>query len=423
MKLNALRDKRNKKVSEARGILNAAAEADRDLTDEEREQYDALMGEVDGLNADITRVERLEAVEATGAAPAATTVTTQPARGPEARTEFETMGEFLHAVRFNPNDQRLSNLYHEGGEGMRSEQNMGEGAAGGFAVPTQFISGIRSIDPQAGIFRPRAEVIPAGTPPDSAVSLLALDQDTADAPNNRYGGVEVNWTAEGGESGDTDAKLREITLQPHEVTGSITVTDRLLRNWGAAGSLLETQLRGAVMSSEDFAFLNGDGVGKPLGMLKANATKKINRAIANKVSYADIVEMVARLHGQGIFYYSKSVLPQLMQMEDTAGHLIWTNSAREGEPAMLAGMPALPSERNPALGTLGDLWCADLTKYLIKDGSGPIVAASEHVHFKSNKTVIKIVWNVDGSPWLKNAFKLENGYEVSPFVALDVPEA
>lgn len=49
------------------------------------------------------------------------------------------------------------------------------------------------------------------------------------------------------------------------------------------------------------------------------------------------------------------------------------------------------------------------------------MAASEHVKFTSNKTVIKIFWNVDGAPWMNEPFKEENGYEVSPFVALDVP--
>jgi hypothetical protein len=29
-------------------------------------------------------------------------------------------------------------------------------------------------------------------------------------------------------------KLREITLTPHEVAGTMTVTDKLLRNWQAA---------------------------------------------------------------------------------------------------------------------------------------------------------------------------------------------
>lgn len=75
------------------------------------------------------------------------------------------------------------------------------------------------------------------------------------------------------------------------------------------------------------------------------------------------------------------------------------------------------------LGQPGDVWLADLKHYLIKDGSGPFVAASEHVYFMQNKTVIKAFWNVDGAPWLTQPIQLENGYQASPFVKLDVPSA
>jgi hypothetical protein len=49
------------------------------------------------------------------------------------------------------------------------------------------------------------------------------------------------------------------------------------------------------------------------------------------------------------------------------------------------------------------------------------VAASEHVKFLENKTVFKIFQNVDGQPWLTAPFTQEGGYQVSPFVVLDIP--
>ena len=59
--------------------------------------------------------------------------------------------------------------------------------------------------------------------------------------------------------------------------------------------------------------------------------------------------------------------------------------------------------------------------YLIKDGSGPFVSASEHVYFTSNKTVIKIFTNVDGKSWLNEPIPLEGSTAntVSPFVVLN----
>jgi hypothetical protein len=79
------------------------------------------------------------------------------------------------------------------------------------------------------------------------------------------------------------------------------------------------------------------------------------------------------------------------------------------------------SERNPALGTKGDLTLLSPQLCLIKDGCGPIAASSEHIYFLSNKTVFKIVWNVDGKPWLTKPIGLEGatGSTISPFVILN----
>ena len=63
----------------------------------------------------------------------------------------------------------------------------------------------------------------------------------------------------------------------------------------------------------------------------------------------------------------------------------------------------------------------NLSYYLIKDGSGPAAASSEHILFLSNKVVFKVVWNVDGHPWLTEPLGLEGSTTntVSPFVVLE----
>lgn len=425
--LKQLREKRAKLVADMRGMITAAEGEDRDFSAEETAAFDAIQAEKDGLDVRIGRLETLDAstVALDAIVPAAARGQgVVRAGGPEASREFESMGEFLHAVRFRPNDQRLNYVDNpsagaDGGE-MSAEMRMDEGASGGFMVPTQLRSTLLQLTPQQAIIRPRATVIEAGTPPDAAVTMPALDQSGA-APANMFGGVEVKWIGEGDDKPETNLKLREITLTPHEIAGTMVVTDKLLRNWTAASSLLEGQLRGAVSQAEDYAYLQGNGIGKPLGILKAGATLKVNRTVANQISYDDVANMVGRGYGNGVFVYSRSALVWLLKLKDADGRPLWVPSMREGEPGTLLGRPAIMSDRNPQLGSLGDLWYGDLSQYLIKDGSGPFVAASEHVLFKQNKTMIKIFWNVDGSPWLTAPFQLENGYLTSPFVALDVP--
>lgn len=447
MNLKALRASRKAKIEAMRALIAGADAANLTaLSAEDQATYDDLRAEVDSLTASITTLEAQDELEASmnERRPAAASRQGQEpgpagagahgggvlrAGGPEAVKEFETFGEFMYAVRFNQSDQRLGALYNENAGanaseiGVSAEQRMDTGSSGGFMVPTQFRSEIMRIDPAESIVRPRANVIPAGSPPDAAIVMPALDQ-TGDGPSNVFGGVEVKWIAEGDEKPDTDAKFREIKLEPHEVAGTITVTDKLLRNWQAAGPFLEGLLSGAVRQAEDFAFIRGTGVGQPLGYLNSKAALTIPRSVANQVNYRDLVAMLSQLlmrGGSPVWIASQSVLPQILTLKDDEGRFIYNANAREGVGQTLLGYPLVWNNRAAGLGTDGDISLVDFSKYLIKDGSGPFIASSEHVLFKQNKTVIKIFWNVDGQPWLTEPFREENGYEVSPFLVLGAP--
>jgi len=429
--LKKLREKRAGLVAEMRGIVELAEKEDRDLTAEEQTAFDEKKAEKDALDK---RIERVESVDRASAAldeviPAASRRSgIQRPNGPEAKKEFENMGEFLHAVRFNPDDQRLNFVEGIGAadeeNGLRAEQRMDDNASGGFMVPPQLRTTIMSVPPQDALVRPRANVIEAGSPPDAPVTIPALDQ-TGDNPENMFGGMQFSWIEEGGDKPETDAKLRNVTLTPHEIAGFVTITDKLLRNWTAASSFVEGLMRQGVTAVEDYNFLRGDGNKKPLGVLNSGAMYWVNRATANQIGYTDLVNVVARLLMRGgqspVWSMPQSALPQIATLQDPMGRYIWQANAVNGMAGQLLGYPVRWNNRAPALGSKGDVLLADWDDYLIKDGSGPFVAASEHVKFTSNKTVIKIFWNVDAAPWLTAPIKEENGYEVSPFVGLDVP--
>lgn len=399
---------------------------------EDTADWDKLKAESASVKTQLDRaleVERLEAEANTVVPAAARGQTTVP--GPQPATQFENFGEFMHAVRFRPNDQRLASQWHE--FEPRGEQRMDTGSLGGFAIPTQFRSDLMRIEAQGALVRPRATVIPAGSPPDAAITIPALDQ-TGASPANVYGGVSVNKVAEGGAKPNTGFKLREIKLEPQEIAGSLETTDKLLRNWNAASSLIEGLFRSAMAAFEDTEFLRGNGVGGPLGVINSGAAFSVNRAVANQFSYADVTNMLSRFMLDGavspVWSISQSVMPQLLTMKNpfsgTAGSgdgaLIWQPNARDAAGnQLLMGYPIFWNQRNPQLGTKGDVGLYDFSKYLVKDGSGPFVAASEHVKFLENKTVFKIFWNVDGQPWLTAPFTQEGGYQVSPFVVLDIP--
>lgn len=432
--LKALREARAKKVAEMRAMIDAGMNAEggaRDLNAEETVAYDALNDEVSALSAQITRLEGLEGLEAAQSAPAASQVQTHQAAGriaapgAPAATAFENVGEFLAAVRFRPNDQRLNFVENENS----AESRMDDGPSGGFMIPTEFRQGLFSVTPAQALVRPRASVIEAGDQsPDASVRFGAVDQRGTD-PDALYSGVKVNWIGEGDKKPDAgNPKLREITLTPHEVAGTMVVTDKMLRNWSASDAWLRQQLRDAVTASEDRAFLVGDGYKKPLGGLVSSARFLVNRLLANKISYLDIVAMTSRILMRGgevspVWIASQGTIPQLATLQDPEGRYIWKANAVDGFAGTLMGYPLRISNRVANLGGVGDISLVDWSYYVIKDGSGPFVAASEHVLFDQNKTMLKIFWNVDGAPWLTAPIVEENGWTVSPFVVLGDPAA
>lgn len=430
--LKALLEKRAKLVADMQAIIEAAETENRDLTPEEADSYDAKKAEKDKLDARIERANEVETaatdMDAIARPAASRGYGVVRAPGPPARRQFESLAEMLAAVRFNPNDPRLNYVDNaitrvdENGE-LRAEMRMDTETTGGFLVPMEVRTQLLSIGPEESLVRPRARVIGAGSMPDASVAIPVVDQTGATQPASVYGGVTVAWLAEGQTKPDTTPALRQVIMTPHEVGASLVVTDKLLRNWAGARDFIGTLFRDAVSAAEDYAFIRGSGVGQPLGIINSSAAYVESRAGAGAVSYDDIFSMAARLLMRSgvspIWSMSQGVLPQIAQLKDANNNYIWQPDARLGFAGTLLGYPVRWNNRQPALGTKGDVILADWSYYLIKDGSGPFVAASEHVYFQSNRTMIKVFWNVDGMPWLSTTFKEENGYEVSPFVVLN----
>jgi HK97 family phage major capsid protein len=441
--LQELRQKHSALCDKQEAIVNKALEEGRPMTEEENTEFNNLQAEIDGLAALIAKAEAVQARAANLDQPANKILRPTQIPGDYSQKNkklndagFKNLGEFLDAVRFGDPKGRLNELPRGQGQGggievpdafkglvaprFRNEWSMGVGAEGGFAVPTQFRPEMLMIQPEASVVRERATVIPPGEPPDAPINMPALSQGA----DGVFGGIEVYWIAEGANKPETDAKLEEVSLTPKEVAAHTVVTDKLLRNWEAADAVISTLLRNAMVSAEDFAFLRGNGVGKPMGVLNAPGAIAVVRAAVGQIGYVDTVNMLAGLlpesWSRAVYIANQSTLPQLATMQDPAGHYIYNaGDASRGIPATLNGIPIRFTGKTPTLGNRGDLMLVDFAYYLIKDGSGPFIAASEHVLFRQNKTVVKVFWNVDGQGWVKAPLLLEDGLtNVSPYVVL-----
>ena len=417
MKLIELKAAKADRIANLNAITESLTEANPIMTEAQEAQFVSLEGEIRSLSTTIEMAERAKAMNTQIQAP--TNIVKLPdlagdvTRKADPESGFQNFAEFLFSALKKPNDPRL--------QAYLNEQTMGTGSEGGFAVPKQWSSELLRVSPAEAIMEPRARVIPAGSPPDAEISFPALNQQ---AGSNMYGGVTLSWINEGGAKPETDASLKEITLKPQELAAHIVVTDKLLRNWGAASSFLADLLRMATVAEKDLRFIRGDGIAKPQGFMGSVAEIAVNRAVANLIDTADILAMLTVLFMRGvqpIWIASQTTLPQLYTLEDAVGNNIFLASIVPGAPDTLMGRPLLWSERVPALGTKGDLSLIDPSAYMVKNGSGPFVGSSPHVHYLTNKTVIKTFLNVDGQPQLTGPILSEDAVERSPFIVLDVP--
>lgn len=431
MTLQDMREKRARLVSDMEAVLSAAEEAGRlELDEDEAALYAEYEGELSKVNAAIERRQSLEGHKAAMAEPEPSRLHAQGAGGsappaPEAPREFESLGDFVSAVTRHymgkGDDPRLE--WSDPIPGA-ADQAMDSGASGGFLVPSQFRDTLLSVDSQAAVIESRSNLMEAGTPPDASVTMPALDQ-TGQGPDNVYGGVSVEWIGEASPKPETGASFREIELQPHEVAGHVPMTDKLVRNAPAMTQQVETLMRGALTAARERAYLLGDGLAKPLGIVNAGASYSVSRSASGEIAYTDLDSMVARLMMDGPAYWliTQEAFTQISRLQDPSGRYIWQPNAIEGSPGSLFGYPVFWHARSPSLGARGDVVLANTNPYyMVKPGSGPFVAMGyANDDFTRNRTRIKVFHNIDAKPWLTEPFQQENGYQVSPFVVLDTP--
>lgn len=388
----------------------------RDLTKEELVEFDSILNESEALRTEIVadekRAAKLSGINEYLNAPVTERRSTETADVP-ATTESSArnLGEYLFDKRYREDRE----------EQEERTMSMGNAPSGGLLVPEQFSSRILSLGVESQIVRPRATIIEAGTPPDSKITIPAFNQG---GNNGVYGGMDMQWIDEGGTKADTSPAFTEIELEPKELGGSTIITDKLLRNYPALASWLEAQYRMIVTGKEDYVFLRGNGVGRPQGILGAPGEKTVARTTASSVVFADIGKMLEALMasswGNAVWIASQTILTKLIGLVDSAGNTLFiTGDVTKGIPASLFGIPIIFTGKTPTLGNKGDLMLADFSYYMIKEGSGPYFASSEHVYFTTNKTVVKMFKMVDGAPWVKSTLLLEDGSTtVSPIVVL-----
>lgn len=300
-------------------------------------------------------------------------------------------------------------------------------AEGGLLVPEEFRSQLMQLAVETAVVRPRATVIPMSTP-----RLHVPSVDETSRVSSIFGGVVVYRTEEGAELTESAASFSSVKLDVTKQTALSHVPNELIRDWGAFGAFMDQTLPAAIAFYEDDDFMNGNGVGRPLGALSNANTAIIACAAetgqtATTIVWENILHMYQRMLpsslGRAVWVAAPNTFFELATMAlsvGTGGAAVWLPNGVGAPTLTLLGRPVIMTEKAPAtLGTQGDISFVDFGMYLVGDYQTMSVDSSEHVKFTSDKTTYRVIQRNDGRPWLNSAITPKyNGETLSPFIQL-----
>ena len=274
---------------------------------------------------------------------------------------FHGANEFFSTIASGLADRRLIQA------GTMTEM---VGSDGGFLVPSEFASELLDGSLEQEIVRPRARVVPMKSDEKKISGFSAQDHT-----GGSIYGLEPVWMAEAGPDAEMQvATVARLILHAHKFGVFAESSAELAADGTDYAVQLGTAMRGAMSFGLDSAFLTGNGVAKPLGVLNDPAlitvAKETGQA-ADTILYDNLIKMLARLHpallSDAVWVANPTTIPQLTTLSvpiGTGGQHVPVMTQAAGGFQILT-RPVVFTEKVPVLGDRGDILLSAFSQYAI----------------------------------------------------------
>ena len=329
MTVQELIEKRAKAWELAKNFVNTHEDKNGNLSAEDAAVYGRMEADIEELTNSIDRQQRAERREQELSKPVNSPITGKPYMG-EMKEEAKTgraSNEYKNAMidALRSNFRLVSNVLQEGVD-----------ADGGYLVPVEYDKRLIDTLESDNIMRSLATTIT--TSGKHKINIAATKPAAA-------------WIEEGGTLSFGDAKFDQIYLDAFKLHVAIKVTEELLYdNAFGLENYIITQFGKALANAEEDAFLNGDGVHKPKGLLATGQTSLTTAAADIKAD--ELLSFVYTLkrpyRKNAAFLVNDQTLASIRKLKDNNGAYLWQPSYQMGEPDRLLGYPVHTSAYMPA---------------------------------------------------------------------------
>ena len=393
MTINELRSKRAKLWEGTKAFLETHRRENGTLSAEDDATYTKMEQEISDLGREISRLERQEAMDAELNKPVNTPITTRPGAAKEdtktGRASDAYRKNFWNAMRSKTPDRSITDALQ-----------IGTDSEGGYLIPDEFERTLLAGLEENNIFRTLANIIQT-TSGDRKIPIVASHGSAA-------------WVDEEGAYSESDDAFAQITLGAYKLGTMMKVSDELLND---SVFDLENYLSGEfarrIGNAEEDAFINGDGVGKPTGILAAKGGGEIGVTTSSGTAFTadDLINLYHSLltpyRKKAVWLMNDSTVQFIRKLKDSNGQYLWQPSLVAGTPNTILGCPVMVSRYMPEIGA-GNKAVAfgDFSYFWIADRQGrsfmrlnELFAAHGQVGFRGSQ-------RVDGKLILPEAIKV-----------------
>ena len=351
-----LRNKRAQKLAAARAFLESNRTPDGFLSQENDAVYTAMESDIANLGREISRMERLEAMDAELSRPLTSPLTEKPAAVAKADEKTGRASDEYSAAFWNQT-RRKDSVTPE----MKNALQEGVDSEGGYLVPDEFEHTLVQALEQENIVREHAHVFTTSS--GNHKIPVVTSKGTA------------SWIDEEGAIPESDDVFGQQMIGAHKVGTLIKVSEELLND--SAFDLegyFASEFARRIGNKEEDAFFNGDGAGKPLGILAATggAQVGVTAASATAVTADEIIDLFYSLEApyrkNAIWVLNDASIAAIRKLKDNNGQYLWQPALHEGTYDTLLGkriftspfVPEMKSgQKSVIFGDLSFYWIGD----------------------------------------------------------------
>lgn len=249
-------------------------------------------------------------------------------------------------------------------------------------------------------------------------TVIQTQQNSVGMPTFDYDG-DAEWTAENAKISEEDFQdvFGKQSFTPHKLARIFRIPVELIEDavFGVEEFLTDHFSR-RFAEIEENAFINGDGNGKPLGLLAAvdkmnQVTKAAGQTTLGDITPEDLIELQYAVksvyRGRGQWLMHRDMIKQARLMKDGNGQFMWQPGLQAGQPATILGRPALESEYMPtaAADAVGAIY-GDLSYYWIVDRTNVATQRLTEKYAEYDQVGVKLRKRTDGAPTLGEPFSV-----------------